>query len=333
MTPFEAALKGSREIGFAVVAMTLTLAAVYAPIAFQTGRTGKLFTEFALTLAGAVLVSGFVALTLSPMMCVEAAAPQRASHGLLYRADRARARRADHGYRRALRFTLDGARWPWCVVLVWSPARPASCSRRCRPSCRRSRTAASSSASASRPRARPSTSPTATRSGWRIFYGQVPEVEQYFMVVGFPVVNQAISFIRLKDWEERDAQAAAGRRRAGAEAVRRHPRHPRLPDQAALARPEPDREAGPVRAADLGALRGAAEGGRPAARPSARKNPRLVNLDTDLKLNKPELRVDVDRDKVADLGVDVDDGRPHARDDARRPPGHALQARTASSTT
>ena len=53
----------------ASAAMTLTLAAVYAPVAFMTGRTGKLFIEFALTLAGAVLVSGFVALTLTPMMC------------------------------------------------------------------------------------------------------------------------------------------------------------------------------------------------------------------------------------------------------------------------
>jgi len=68
MQPLQAAFKGSKEIGFAVVAMTLTLAAVFAPIGFSTGRTGKLFTEFALTLAGAVLVSGFVALTLSPMM-------------------------------------------------------------------------------------------------------------------------------------------------------------------------------------------------------------------------------------------------------------------------
>jgi multidrug efflux pump len=65
----QAAFQGAQEIGFAVVAMTLTLAAVYAPVAFMTGRTGKLFIEFALTLAGAVLVSGFVALTLSPMMC------------------------------------------------------------------------------------------------------------------------------------------------------------------------------------------------------------------------------------------------------------------------
>jgi multidrug efflux pump len=69
LSPFQAPIKGAREISFAVVAMTLTLAAVYAPLAFTPGRTGRLFTEFALTLAGAVIVSGFVALTLSPMMC------------------------------------------------------------------------------------------------------------------------------------------------------------------------------------------------------------------------------------------------------------------------
>ena len=66
MEPFSAAIKGAREIGFAVVSMTLTLVAVYAPLAFTPGRTGRLFVEFALALAGAVLVSGFVALTLSP---------------------------------------------------------------------------------------------------------------------------------------------------------------------------------------------------------------------------------------------------------------------------
>src|SRR5258706_601832 len=65
----EAAMIGAREIAFAVIAMTITLAAVYAPLSFQTGRTARLFIEFAMALAGAVLVSGFVALTLSPMMC------------------------------------------------------------------------------------------------------------------------------------------------------------------------------------------------------------------------------------------------------------------------
>ena len=68
MKPFDAAIRGAREVGFAVMAMTMTLAAVYAPIAFTPGRTGRLFLEFAVTLAGAVVVSGFVALTLTPMM-------------------------------------------------------------------------------------------------------------------------------------------------------------------------------------------------------------------------------------------------------------------------
>lgn len=69
MKPLEAALKGSREIGFAIVAMTLTLTSVYAPIAFVHGVVGQLFIEFAVALAGSVLISGMVALTLSPMMC------------------------------------------------------------------------------------------------------------------------------------------------------------------------------------------------------------------------------------------------------------------------
>ena len=69
MTPFDAAIRGAHEIALPVVAMTITLAAVYAPIGFVSGVTGALFREFAFTLAGAVIVSGFIALTLSPMMC------------------------------------------------------------------------------------------------------------------------------------------------------------------------------------------------------------------------------------------------------------------------
>jgi hydrophobe/amphiphile efflux-1 (HAE1) family protein len=69
MTPFDAAIRGAHEIALPVVAMTITLAAVYAPIGFVAGVTGTLFREFAFTLAGAVIVSGFIALTLSPMMC------------------------------------------------------------------------------------------------------------------------------------------------------------------------------------------------------------------------------------------------------------------------
>ena len=69
LTPLQASLIGAREIAGPVIAMTITLAAVYAPIGFLTGLTGSLFREFAFTLAGAVIISGVVALTLSPMMC------------------------------------------------------------------------------------------------------------------------------------------------------------------------------------------------------------------------------------------------------------------------
>ena len=69
MKPLDAALIGAREILYPIIAMTVTLAAVYAPIAFVSGLTGVLFREFALTLAGAVIVSGVIAVTLSPMMC------------------------------------------------------------------------------------------------------------------------------------------------------------------------------------------------------------------------------------------------------------------------
>ncbi len=83
MPPMRAAFRGIREIGFAVLAMTMTLAAVFAPIGFTEGRTGRLFSEFALTLAGAVLISGFVALTLSPMMC-SVLLKEHEKHGRLY---------------------------------------------------------------------------------------------------------------------------------------------------------------------------------------------------------------------------------------------------------
>lgn len=72
LAPLDAAILGAREIGFAIVAMTLTLTSVYAPVAFVPGLIGQFFIEFAVALAGSVLFSGVVALTLSPLMCAYA---------------------------------------------------------------------------------------------------------------------------------------------------------------------------------------------------------------------------------------------------------------------
>jgi multidrug efflux pump len=128
LPPVKAAIRGAREITFAVVAMTITLAAVYAPIGFQTGRTGRLFTEFAWTLAGAVLISGFVALTLSPMMCSKLLR-HRERHNLLYRGIEA----GLDGLTRAYAASLRGALTVKAAVLLamalaaaYVPARRAS---------------------------------------------------------------------------------------------------------------------------------------------------------------------------------------------------------------
>jgi multidrug efflux pump len=82
LSPYEAAIKGARELFGPIIAMTLTLAAVYAPIGIQGGLTGALFREFAFTLAGAVVVSGVVALTLSPMMSSKMLKPGASERGL-----------------------------------------------------------------------------------------------------------------------------------------------------------------------------------------------------------------------------------------------------------
>jgi multidrug efflux pump len=105
-SPVDAALQGAREIAMPVVSMTITLAAVYAPIGFLQGLTGALFKEFALTLAGAVVISGIVALTLSPMMCALLLRADTNPSGLAHRLD-VMFDRLKRRYQRTLHATLD----------------------------------------------------------------------------------------------------------------------------------------------------------------------------------------------------------------------------------
>jgi multidrug efflux pump len=108
MSPYDAAIKGARELAWPVVAMTTTLVAVYLPIGFQGGLTGVLFTEFAFTLAGAVLLSGVIALTLSPMMSARILKPHAEdSKGRLEAWLDARFDWLRHGYQRKLHGALE----------------------------------------------------------------------------------------------------------------------------------------------------------------------------------------------------------------------------------
>jgi len=106
MGPLDAALKGAREIALPIIAMTITLAAVYAPIGFVSGLTGALFREFAFTLAGSVIVSGVIALTLSPMMCSRLLRAEQAEGGFARFLDR-NFERLRQGYQRRLSRTLN----------------------------------------------------------------------------------------------------------------------------------------------------------------------------------------------------------------------------------
>ncbi len=114
-TPMHAAVLGARELVGPIIAMTITLAAVYAPIGLQGGLTGALFREFALTLAGAVAISGIVALTLSPMMSAYLLQPGMEEHGLACRIADGFAR-IKRGYGRVLDGVLN-TRMP--VYVVW----------------------------------------------------------------------------------------------------------------------------------------------------------------------------------------------------------------------
>jgi HAE1 family hydrophobic/amphiphilic exporter-1 len=84
--PLEAAYRGSEEIGFTILSMTLSLAAVFIPVLFMPGVLGRLFHEFAVTICVAILISGAVSLTLTPMLCSRYLRPASGGHGRLYRA-------------------------------------------------------------------------------------------------------------------------------------------------------------------------------------------------------------------------------------------------------
>ena len=302
MAPFQAALVGAREIGFAVLAMTVTLASVYAPIGFMTGRTGRLFTEFALALAGAVLVSGFVALSLSPMMCSRMLRHVE-KHGLLYRVIESGIVRLTSGYRRALAATLEAR---WLVVLAGVLVAGSSfflfttLKSELAPIEDRGTIVGIGIAPEG------STLEFTDKYAKQIeqLYEQVPEIVQYFVVTGFPTVSQVISFSRLEDWEERER----GQQEVVAGLA---PQMFGVPGILAFAVNPPSLGQSPVEkpvqfviqtSQPYEALQGMAE----ALMAEAQSFPGMVNVDTDLKLNKPELKVDLDREKVANIGLEVD---------------------------
>ena len=302
MSRREAAFKGAREIGFAIVAMTLTLAAVYAPVAFMTGRTGKLFIEFALTLAGAVLVSGFVALTLSPMMC-SVLLKHEEKHSKGFMLIESFLNWLNAAYRRVLTQVL-AHRW---IVFIGFVVVAVACGVLLK--ALKSELAPIEDRGViigvfNGPDGATLDYTQKYAQQLETIYSQTQDIERYFVVSGNPTVNQGISFVGLTDWSERDRSSRDIAKElfpkfAAVPGVMAFPVTPPSLGQSPRERPinfvivtsAPYQELQQVTQQFLGELA---------------KNPGLTNVDTDLKLNKPELSVVVRRDKAADMGVPVE---------------------------
>ena len=302
MEPFAAAIKGAREIGFAVVAMTLTLAAVYAPLAFTPGRTGRLFAEFALALAGAVVVSGFVALTLSPMMCSKLL-KHNPKPGRFDTFMERRLTALSNGYERLLGWSLK-VRWLVVTVMLVSAAGSWLLLQGTRQELAPMEDRGVVLASINGP---DGATLAYTRKYAEAIEGMgqnIPEFERIFTIVGNPSVAQGSVIMRGKAWEDRDRTTMEIARELA-------PKIAALPGISAFPITPPSLGQG-FRERPINYVIVTGDSYENLARvvrqfqDKLAQNPGFVQVDTDLRLNKPEIRMDVDRERAADMGVTVD---------------------------
>ncbi|MEZ0306646.1 MAG: efflux RND transporter permease subunit [Ramlibacter sp.] len=319
LDPFSAAIKGAREIGFAVITMTMTLVAVYAPLAFTPGRTGRLFVEFALALAGSVLVSGFVALTLTPMMCSKLLKHNPDPNWFDRTMERLLTALSDK-YAAALR---------WVLLARWQPreGRPAFMAAllQARWLVIGVMVLSALSIAAIWPTMKQELSPLEDRGtilatvnapdGSTLEYTnryaqaleklgtQYPEFDRIFANVGNPTVSQASVVYRTVDWENRKRTTLELAREMG-------PKFNALPGVNAFPITPPSLGQG-FRDRPVNFVIQTSDSYENLNRVTRQmldeiaKNPGIVAPDVDLRLNKPELRIEVDREKAADMGVSV----------------------------
>ncbi|MDQ3697866.1 MAG: efflux RND transporter permease subunit [Gemmatimonadota bacterium] len=298
--PETAARNGTREIAFAVIATTIALVAVFTPLAFLQGSTGRLFNEFGLAVVAAVVVSGFVALTLTPMLCARVLrVPPR--HGRLYQSLERGFGALASGYARTLRWAVT-ARWVTvggaALTVVGAVIIYRGLEREFVP-----------------PEDRgfffniiiaPEGSTLEYTDGYQqrveAILANTADVESYFSIIGFfGSVNSGFVIVMLDDWSERD--------RSVQEIIDEvQPQFFAIPGVFAFANNPPAFGWGSavqfvVRHPDFDSLGVAMD----TLVKRAQGIPGLINVDTDLRVNKPELLVTFDRDRAEDLGVPVRD--------------------------
>jgi multidrug efflux pump len=301
MEPFAASIKGAREIGFAIIAMTLTLAAVYAPIAFTPGRTGRLFLEFAITLAGAVVVSGFIALSLTPMLSSKLLKHQEKSNIVVRVIERALAG-LERGYRNSLQFVVS-LRWVVMGVALLVAILGGYLFTQIKSELSPTEDRGTVMVQASAPEGSSYAFTSRYANDIEKILQDVPELQSYLMIVGAGEVTRIMSFARMKDWSAREASQQAVVQRIspklraipGVQASASNP--PSLggrgfgkPFQFVLQSSSSYEDLNGVARKLIGALEG---------------NPGFADLDTDLRLNKPQIEIQIDRERAADAGLDI----------------------------
>ena len=301
MKPFDAAIKGAREIGFAIIAMTLTLAAVYAPIAFTPGRTGRLFLEFAVTLAGAVIVSGFVALSLTPMMCSKLLKHNDKPNFLVRGIERALAL-LETGYRKSLTAVV-AFRWIVLMVAFGVAGLGAYLFTQIKSELSPTEDRGTVSIQASAPEGASFAYTRRYANDIEQILGGVPELRSALVIVGAGEATRILSFARLKDWAERDKSQQAivqeiSPKLRGIAGVQAFASNPASLGTRGFGKPFQFVLQSSSSYEDLNKV----------ARQLIEKledNPGFADLDTDLRLNKPQIEVQIDRARAADAGLDV----------------------------
>ena len=299
--PEQAAVNGTNEIGFAVIATTIALVAVFTPLGFLRGSTGRLLSEFGIAVAGAVVISGFVALTLTPMLCAKVLRVPH-EHGAIFKLLEQGFNAIADRYARLLRTALQHrgivvAGTVVTVALAFVFYR--NLKQELIPDDDRGFFLIVASA--------PEGSSLDYTDGYvrqiEQIIGKTPDVQGYFTIIGGFAggVNQGFIGVILKDWSVRhnSVQQLVGMlfpQLFGIAGLQAFPYSP-----GALGFSQPVQFV--VQNPDFARLAQAMD----ILVPRARAIKGLTNVDTDLRVNKPELRVTFDRDRAEDLGVPVRD--------------------------
>jgi multidrug efflux pump len=299
-SPAEAAINGTREIAFAVLATTIALVAVFTPLAFLKGSTGRLFNEFGIAVAGSVIISGFVALTLTPMLCAKILrVPPR--HGVLYRALEQGFTRLASGYARTLRLALRHR-----LVVVAMAAVVTGGAALVFQTLKREFVPPEDRGWFFNFIIAPEGASLAYTDGYQrqaeAILAKTKGVESYFSVVNIgDGVSRGIIFTNLEDWSTRtrSVQEIIGEVQAQFFGI---------PGVFAFANNPPAFGWGSpvnfvIQHPDFDSL----ALGNDTLLARARQVAGLVNVDSDLRVNKPQLTVSFDRDRAEDLGVPVGD--------------------------